>query len=117
VRALIGAGMPRPDRATGRIIEALARFGVFPDHAVLIGEAAHQTYGGVLGMRLAKPRNIAGHGQPAVKIVVRDSHRSADILAALHAVDPSFATVLQDAGLSNRRVRPRRLGRGYKRFL
>lgn len=98
VRALIGAGMPRPDRIAGRIIEALARAGLFPDHAVLIGEAAYQTYDGVLGVRLAKLRNAVGRDRPTVEIVVRDSRRSADILAALHAVDPSFAAEATTSG-------------------
>lgn len=98
VRALIGAGMPRPKRTTGQTIEAIARAGLFPDHAVLIGEVAHQTYDGVLGVRLAKPRIIARRDRPTVEIVVRDGDRSAEILAALHAVDPSFAVEAASSG-------------------
>lgn len=91
VRALIGAGMPRPDRITGRIVEALARAGLFPDDAVLLGEAAYQTYGGVLGVRLSKPAKAATGDQPAVEIAVRDRDRLGDIRDALRTVDPSFA--------------------------
>lgn len=83
--------MPRPNRVAGRIIEALARAGLFPDHAVLIGEAAYQTYGGLIGVRLAKPRTAADRDRSAVEIVVRDSRRSVDILKALRIIDPSFA--------------------------
>ncbi len=91
VRALIGAGMPRPDRMTGRIIEALARAGLLPHHAVLIGETAYQTYGGVLGVRLGRPERATTRDQPTVEIIVPGAGRSIDILAALRAVDPSFA--------------------------
>lgn len=98
VRALIGAGMPRPDRIAGRIIEAFARAGLFPDHAVLIGDAAYHTYDGVLGVRSTKTRKAAGRARPAVEIVVRDSPQAADILAALRAVDPSFAAPAEATG-------------------
>lgn len=91
VRALIGTGMQRPDRTTGRIIEALARAGLFPDHAVLIGRAACQTYDGVLGVRSNKPRTTTDMKLSALEIAIRDSRQSADILAALRTVDPSFA--------------------------
>ncbi|MFX5578769.1 hypothetical protein ABTD84_20145, partial [Acinetobacter baumannii] len=37
VNALIGAGMPRPPVVMGRIIEALAKAGVFRLRSVLIG--------------------------------------------------------------------------------
>lgn len=90
VRALIGAGMLRLDRITGRIIETLARAGQFPDHAVLVGDAAFATYDGILGVRSAKPRNAIGRDRPTVEIVVHDSLRL-DILDALSSVDPSFA--------------------------
>lgn len=97
VRALIGAGMPRPNRTTGRIIEALARAGLFPNHAVLIGEAAFQTYDGVLGVRLpSRPRRTRDN--PAVEIALRDPGRLGGVLDALHTVDPSFATEPQAAG-------------------
>ncbi len=98
VHALIGAGMPKPDRMAGRIVEALARVGLFSDHAILIGDAAVQTYGGVLGVRLAKPRNITRRARPTVEIVVRNEHRSAEILAVLHTVDPSFAAEAGSSG-------------------
>lgn len=91
VRALIGAGMPKPDRMAGRIIEALARAGLFPDHAVPIGDAAVQTYGGVLGVRLPKPRKTSAPDRAAVAIAVPDRSRRSSILVLLHTIDPSFA--------------------------
>ena len=98
VRALIGAGMPRPDRITGRIVEAVARAGVFAEYAVLIGDAAYQTYGGVLGARLSKLAKAVTDRSPAVQIAVRDRDGLADIRDALHTVDPSFAAEPQTRG-------------------
>lgn len=92
VRALIGAGMPRPDRMTGRIIEALARAGLFLDHAVLIGKAAYQTYDGILGVRLSKSRAEAALDRPDVEVAIRDRERLKDIVDTLRSVDPSFDT-------------------------
>lgn len=93
VRALIGAGMPKPDRMAGRIVEALARAGLFSDHAVLIGDAAVQTYGGVLGVRLPKPRTTFQSDRPAVEIAIPDRSQRSSILDILHTIDPSFAIV------------------------
>ncbi|MGC5777361.1 GSU2403 family nucleotidyltransferase fold protein [Methylobacterium sp. NFXW15] len=93
VRALIGAGMPKPDRMAGRIVEALARAGLFSDHAVLIGDAAVQTYGGVLGVRLPKPRKTFQSDRPAVEIAIPDRSQRSSILDILHTIDPSFAIV------------------------
>lgn len=90
VRALIGVGMPRPDRITGRIIEALARASLFPDNAVLLGDAAYQTYDGVLGVRLSGSRTTATPNRPEVAVAIRDHDRRVDILVALRTVDPSF---------------------------
>lgn len=98
VSALIGAGLPRPDWITGRIIEALARAGLFPDHAVLLGEAAFQTYDGVLGVRFPK-RPQRTRDDPAVEIALRDPGRVGSILDALRTMDPSFASGPEDLGL------------------
>lgn len=90
VRALIGAGMPRPDRITGRIIEALARAGLFLDDAVLLGHAAYQTYAGVLGIRLPTPHRSTAD-RPVIAIAVRDRTRLGGVLEILRTIDPSFA--------------------------
>ncbi|MFX7507365.1 GSU2403 family nucleotidyltransferase fold protein, partial [Acinetobacter baumannii] len=60
VNALIGAGMPRPPVVMGRIIEALAKAGVFRLRSVLIGTAAYQTYPAVLGFRISQSAAITG---------------------------------------------------------
>ncbi|MDE4914741.1 GSU2403 family nucleotidyltransferase fold protein [Methylobacterium sp. 092160098-2] len=97
VRALVGAGLPRPDPLTGRIVEALARAGLFPDHAVLLGEAADQTYDGVLGVRL--PRRASGSAdgmRPEVTVALRDPAKIAHLLDGLRTVDPSFSAMAED---------------------
>jgi hypothetical protein len=53
VAALVRTGMKAPDPRTGEILEALANAGVFRMRAVIVGTAAHQTYSGLLGMKLA----------------------------------------------------------------
>ncbi len=90
VRALIGAGMAKPNRMTGRIVEALARAGLFPEHAVLIGKVAYQTYDGILGVSLSKSRAEAALDRPDVEVAIRDREQLKDILNTLRSVDPSF---------------------------
>lgn len=51
VRQLVGAGFPHPDRRTGRVLEELARAGVFRLGGVLIGSHAFAAYSGHLGVR------------------------------------------------------------------
>mgnify|MGYP002718554889 CR=1 FL=1 len=89
VRALIGAGMPRPDRISGRIIEALARAALFREDAVLLGHAAYQTYAGVLGVRLSAPK-CPTPDRATVAIAVRDGDRLGYVLDVLRTIDPSF---------------------------
>ena len=92
VDALAGAGMSRPPAAIGRVVEALAKAGVFRLRAVLVGTAAYQTYGGLLGVRPALASAITGDVDVAqfhsVSICVEDG--VSDMAAVLRDVDPSF---------------------------
>ena len=92
VDALAGAGMPRPPAGIGRVVEALAKAGVFRLRAVLVGTAAYQTYGGLLGARPALASAITGDVDIAqfrsVSICVEDG--VSDMTAVLRDVDPSF---------------------------
>ena len=92
VDALAGAGMLRPPVAIGRVVEALAKAGVFRLRAVLVGTAAYQTYGGLLGVRTALASAMTGDVDVAqfrsVSICVED--RVPDMTAVLRDVDPSF---------------------------
>jgi hypothetical protein len=93
VDALIGTGMPRPPAPVGRLLEGLAKAGIFPSRAVLIGAAAYQTYSGVLGVRLSKPSSASGDADLARpdKILVYLKDWIVEILDLLHGIDPSFA--------------------------
>lgn len=52
VRSLASAGYPRTDPRTGRVLDELARAGVFRSGAVLVGTLAFRCYPGLLGVRL-----------------------------------------------------------------
>ena len=95
VTALIGAGMPRPPVTMGRIIEALAKAGLFRMRAVLIGTAAYQTYPALTGFRQARASVQTGDVDIAqfrsISVSIEDQTRP--ILDILRAIDPSFAPV------------------------
>jgi hypothetical protein len=99
VRALIGSGVPRPDRIIGRVIEALARARLFSNGAVLLGTAAYQTYGGVLGVRLSRAfSRPAEHDEGrSARIALRAADQIPDLFAALRGIDPSFASFASPA--------------------
>jgi hypothetical protein len=52
VSALVRFGMPRPESNIGRVIDALARAGIFRVRSVLVGTIAYQTYSAMLGEKL-----------------------------------------------------------------
>jgi hypothetical protein len=93
VRALIGAGVPRPARITGQIIEAIAKVGLFTSGAVLLGTAAYQTYGGVLGVRLPKIVHAAANDHVMIALAMCDRARGGGVLDVVRNVDPSFTLV------------------------
>lgn len=94
VSALIRTGLRGPDARTGRILEALAKAGVFRLRAVVVGTAAYQTYSGLIGARLtnamtddldlAQFRGISLAVEDAVEIPFLD---------ILRGVDPEFQPV------------------------
>lgn len=92
VDALIGSGMPRPPAAVGRLIEGLAKAGLFPSRAILIGAAAYQTYSGVLGVRLSRTLSMGGDdlARPD-QISVCLKGRISSQVDVRHIIDPSFA--------------------------
>lgn len=92
VAALTGAGLPRPVTVMGRVIEALAKAGLFRLRAVLVGSAAYQTYSGLLGVRLQQTFAMTGDVDVAqfrsISIGVED--RIPNVLDVLREVDASF---------------------------
>jgi hypothetical protein len=95
VDALTASGLPRPPVVIGRVIEALAKAGVFRLRAVLIGTVAYQTYSGLLGMRLSRAAAMTGDVDLAqfrsISIAVEDS--TPPMLDVLRAVDPTFRPI------------------------
>jgi hypothetical protein len=95
VAALVGAGLRRPPIFMGRLIETLAKAGVFRLRGVLVGTAAYQTYPALLGMSLDESAAITGDVDIAqfrsISIAVED--QTPPLLDVLRSVDPSFAPI------------------------
>ena len=92
VDGLAGVGLPRPPAAIGRIVETLAKAGLFRLRAVLVGTVAYQTYGGLIGASPSLSWAMTGDVDVAqfrsVSICVEDS--ISDMGEVLRGVDPSF---------------------------
>jgi hypothetical protein len=95
VSALAGAGLPRPPVVMGRIIEGLAKAGVFRLRAVLVGTGAYQTYPAVIGYRLSQAAAQTGDVDIAqfrsISIAVDD--KTPPVLDVLKGIDPTFRAV------------------------
>jgi hypothetical protein len=100
VNALVSMGLPRPPVAMGRVIEALAKGGVFRLRGVLVGTAAYQTYPALLGQMLDQTAAITQDVDIAqfrsISIAVEDE--SAPIVDMLSRVDPTFRPVPHVSG-------------------
>ena len=87
------ARLPAADPFTGKIIEILSENGFISEGDVLTGNVAYQCYSAYLGVKLPSlPPNVVG----CVSLAVQKSPDSTPILAALKAVDPTFAAVVPD---------------------
>ncbi len=96
VRALVHAyGLPAPRPAVARVLDGLARNGVFRLNAVLIGAVAYQTYAGMLSARVRgglAPTAIRNAAQfPSVSIVIQEQIES--IKEILQAADPTLREI------------------------
>jgi hypothetical protein len=96
VSALIRSGLRGPDARTGRILEALAKAGVFRLRTVVVGTAAYQTYPGLIGARLSTTNamtddlDLAQFG--GISLAVEDTVEI-PFLDILRGVDPDFQPV------------------------
>ncbi|MBE7219127.1 MAG: hypothetical protein INR64_11710 [Caulobacteraceae bacterium] len=85
------SGLPTPQPIEGAILQVLADAGLYAAGSTLVGTAAFQTYGGLLGVMLQSYRtqdiDLAQTGGLRVGGRVAPS----DLLADLKAVDASFA--------------------------
>ncbi|WP_298253877.1 GSU2403 family nucleotidyltransferase fold protein [Bradyrhizobium sp.] len=87
--------LPRPVPEIGKVLNALAKAGVFRLRGVLVGTVAFQTYPAMLGVRLPGARVQTGDVDIAqfkdVSIFVEDS--TPPVLDVLREVDSSFRAV------------------------
>lgn len=93
VSALIRSGLRGPDARTGRILEALAKAGVFRLRAVLVGTAAYLTYPGLIGAKLPATNAMTDDLDLAqfrgISIAIEDQVEI-PFLDILRGVDPDF---------------------------
>ena len=95
VRALLAAGLPRPEPVTGKIVEAFWKAGFFRLRGVLVGTVAYQCYAGLLGVRLRAQTLMTADADFAQHLAIsRDVEDTmAPIADVLADVDPTFRGV------------------------
>ena len=95
MRGPLAIGLTPPDTMTGLIIEALWKAGFFRLRGVLVGTAAFQSYGGILGVKLSGSGLMTQDLDAAQFYDV--SHMVGDsippILDVLHQVDDTFTAI------------------------
>ncbi|TCP61442.1 hypothetical protein EV663_105160 [Rhodovulum bhavnagarense] len=101
VSALVNqAGLPKPDRTAGDIVEALAHAGFFRMRGVLVGSVAFQTYSALLGAYLPEASMMTGDADFAqfhsISVAIGDA--MPPILDILEKVDPSFEPIPHVSG-------------------
>lgn len=91
VSQLRGAGLPTLDRETGKVLNAMAKIGVFRLGGTLVGTHAFRLYAAELGVRLNQTLAVTGDIDIAafenLKLVIDDE------------VDPSLADTFRDLDL------------------
>ncbi len=99
-RALVSAlvrsfGLPRPISEIGRIIEALAKAGIFRLRGVLVGTAAYQTYSAMLGAKLPSAHLQTGDVDRAQfgNVSVAMDDRTPAVIDVLKQVDGTFRPI------------------------
>ncbi len=104
IASLARAGLPQTDAATGAVVDALARAGVFRLGGCLVGTVAYQAYAGLLGVVLPAAHmrtadlDVAQHYR--LSIALEDS--TPPLAEVLRGADQSFRPVphLSDKALS-----------------
>lgn len=93
------AYLPRPERQTGDIVQALAEAGFFRLRGVLIGTVAYQCYPAVLGVRLPGTAMVTADADFAqfhsISVAVAD--QIPPVLETLRKVDPTFKEIPHQA--------------------
>jgi len=92
-------GLPRSEGASGDVIEALWKAGLFRMRAVLVGSVAFEAYAGLLGVRLPSAVMRTGDVDVAqfhsISVSIDDS--LPDMLGVLRSVNPTFSEVPHQA--------------------
>ncbi|MFM7625092.1 MAG: GSU2403 family nucleotidyltransferase fold protein [Gammaproteobacteria bacterium] len=95
VTSLLAVGLPAPPEQVGEVLDGLWRGGLFRLHGVLIGTAAFQAYGGLLGRRLPAATLMTGDVDVAqfhsVSVSVDDT--MPPMLETLRQVDGTFREI------------------------
>jgi hypothetical protein len=97
IAALRQSGLYAPPAETGDVLAAMAAAGVFRLRACVIGTVAYQTYGGLLGVKLADAAVQTGDVDIAqfrsISIAIAEDDRTVPMRDILKSVDPSFRSV------------------------
>ncbi len=93
------AYLPRPERQTGEIVQALAEAGFFRLRGVLVGNVAYQCYSAVLSVRLPGTAMVTGDADFAqfhsISVAVED--QMPPVLETLKMVDQTFREIPHQA--------------------
>ena len=96
VRALLGAGLPKIDDRTGRVLRGLSEAGVFRLRGALVGTVAFQHYPGLIGVSLPLQALRTGDldiAQDYGISVALDDEIDIPLFAVLKSVDGDFRAV------------------------
>jgi hypothetical protein len=91
------SGFQSPPEETGRILQVLSHAGVFRMRACLVGTAAYQVYGPMLGVRLSHPslqtQDLDIAQFTATSVAIGKDERTPPMLEVLQKADSSFRSV------------------------
>jgi hypothetical protein len=91
VSMLKRAGLPAPTLAMGRLLEAIAKAGLFNNGIVLVGTAAYQTYPALVGAVLSTAALITQDADLAVaSLAATTDSEGESLLDVIKRADPTF---------------------------
>jgi hypothetical protein len=91
VSMLKRAGLPAPTIAMGRLLEAIAKAGLFNNGVVLVGTGAYQTYPALVGAALSTAALTTQDADLAVtSLAVTTDIQGESLLDVIKRADPSF---------------------------
>ncbi len=97
IAALRRSGFQSPPEETGRVLHALAAAGIFRMRSCLIGTAAYQLYGPLLGVRLPHATLQTGDLDiaqfTAISLAIAEDEQTPPLLEILQGADPTFRAI------------------------